>query len=131
MSSPLTLQISAALTMFVAAGFGLPIPWVALHLARNDELPTFMGLFPMYGGPIFGRVSQGTFTLALACFAAVCAVDLVAGCWLWSGSRDAAMLTIALLPVDVLFWYVFALPIPPLLALVRMALLAVGWASLT
>jgi hypothetical protein len=125
------VQISAALTVLVACGFGLPVPWVAWRLRRTGELPTFLGLFPMYGGPLFRRVSQRTFRAVLASFASVCALDLVAGCALWQGDRTAALLTVALLPIEAAYWLAFALPIPPLVAIVRIVLIAVGWSALT
>jgi hypothetical protein len=39
-------------------------------------------------------------------------------------------MTIALLPIEVLFWAGFAIPIPPLIALARIGLLAAGWSPL-
>lgn len=39
-------------------------------------------------------------------------------------------MTLALLPVEALFWLGFAVPVPPILAVVRLAALAVGWSSL-
>ncbi len=116
--------------MFVALAFGLPVPWVAWRLLQTGELPTFMGMFPMYGGPAFGRVSHGAFVLLLGSFAAVLAVDFVAGCQLWRGDRAGAILTLALLPIEAAYWVAFALPIPPLVAIVRPALLALGWSAL-
>lgn len=37
---------------------------------------------------------------------------------------------VALLPVEIGFWIGFALPIPPVLALVRLLLLVAGWSAL-
>ena len=126
----MSVPIAAALTIFVALGFGLPAPWVAWRLMQTGELPTFMGLFPMYGGPLFARVSHGTFALVLFSFAAVLALDGVAGWLMWNGHRAGGILTLALLPIEAAYWYAFALPIPPLMAVVRVALLAFGWSAL-
>jgi hypothetical protein len=49
---------------------------------------------------------------------------------LWRGKRSGAVLQFALLPVEAAFWYGFALPIPPLLAMVRMVLTARAWRGL-
>jgi hypothetical protein len=39
-------------------------------------------------------------------------------------------MTLVLLPFEVVFWARFALPIPPLIAVARLALLAFGWSDL-
>jgi hypothetical protein len=44
-------RIAAVLTWVYAAGFGISTIPVALYLARRGTLPTFFGLFEMYGGP--------------------------------------------------------------------------------
>ena len=125
-----SIRIAAALTMFVALGFGLPAPWVILRLRRTGALPTFFDLFPLYGGPAFARVSHTTFSMMLGSFAVVLALDLIAGWLLWKGDRAGAVLTLALVPVEAVYWAAFALPIPPVMAVVRIALIAVGWRAL-
>ena len=59
-------QIAAVLTWVYAAGFGVPAVPVAVHLLRNGSLPTFLGLFPMYGDPWFARVDHRTFGVGRA-----------------------------------------------------------------
>ena len=41
-----------------------------------------------------------------------------------------ALLESGLLPVEAVFWYGFGLPIPPLLAIVRVVLTALAWQGL-
>ena len=125
-----SIRIAAALTVFVALGFGLPVPWVIERLRRTGALPTFFDLFPLYGGPAFARMSHTTFSVLLASFAVVLALDLVAGWLLWKGDRAGAVLTLALVPVEAAYWAAFALPIPPMMAVVRIVLIAVGWRAL-
>jgi hypothetical protein len=125
-----SIRVASALTLLLALGFALPIPWVILRLQRTGALPTFFDLFPMYGGPAFARVSHTTFSVLLASFGAVLVLDLLAGWQLWNGNRAGALLTFALLPVEAVYWYAFALPIPPLIALLRIVLIAVGWRAL-
>ena len=51
--------------------------------------------------------------------------------WLvWNGSRAGAMLSLALLPVEAVFWLGFALPIPWMFGVARVAFLALAWKSL-
>lgn len=88
----------------IAAGFGIiPAPFVAAHLLHERTLPTFMGLFPMYGGGLFERWSVEVFAVLLGLFAALSALEAFAGWLLWEGERLGALMTIALLPVEVLF----------------------------
>jgi hypothetical protein len=126
----LALQVSAVLAWLIALGFGLPTPFVATHLLRERTLPIFMGLFPAYGGGIFQRWSPEVFVLLLGLFAALSALEAFAGVLLWQGERLGAILMLGLLPFEIVFWLGFALPIPPLFALVRLALLFVGRDSL-
>jgi hypothetical protein len=39
-------------------------------------------------------------------------------------------MVLALLPIELVFWAGFAVPIPPLIALARLVLLTVGWSAL-
>jgi hypothetical protein len=121
----------AAVVMWsYAAGFGLPAVPVAVYRLRRGHLPMFLDLFPMYGGPWSARVGGGTFAWLLGAFLAVTAVVAVAAGLLWTGSRTGAVLCLALLPVEAVFWLGFALPIPWILGVVRVVLIAVAWRSL-
>jgi hypothetical protein len=114
----------------VAAGFGIPAPFVASYLLRERMLPSFMGLFDMYGGGVFDRFSPEAFAVVLGLFAALCALEAHAGWLLWNGERLGALMTLALVPIEVMFWAGFAVPIPPLFAIARLGLLAAGWSAL-
>lgn len=114
----------------VAAGFGVPAPLVASHYLRERTLPRFMDLFPMYGGPFSDRVSPEVFAVLLGLFAALCALEAYAAWLLWNGAQVGALLTLALLPIEIVFWAGFAVPFPPLIAVARLGLLAAGWSAL-
>ena len=124
------LQAAALCAALIGLGFGLPTPFAAAQLLREGRLPTFIGAFPMYGGGWLERAPQEWFVVGLALFAAVCAVDAFAAVLLWDGQRLGALLLIATLPFEAIFWSGFALPIPPIFALVRSGLLAAGWSAL-
>lgn len=127
----LALKASAVLMWLVAIGFGAPSAFVATYLLRERRLPYLFGLpFPAYGGGFFERWSPEVFAVLLGLFAALSALELFAGYLLWQGEPLGAVITIALLPIEVVFWVGFAVPIPPLLGVARIALLAVGWSSL-
>jgi len=112
-----------------AVGFGVfTIPAIARVRAGKD-IPIVMG-FPAYGrGPFEAHGIRSTVPL-LAGFLVVCLVEGVAGWLLWQGDRSGAILAIAILPAGVAYWWGFALPIPPLLALVRTVLILAGWNEL-
>jgi hypothetical protein len=115
---------------FIAIGFGAPAPFVAAHLLREGKLPTFIGAFPAYGGPLSERVSPEVFAVLLGLFTALSALELFAAVLLWQGQQLGGLLTIALLPFEIAFWAGFALPIPPMFAIARLALLWSSWSGL-
>ncbi|MGI8877441.1 MAG: hypothetical protein ACR2G8_02385 [Candidatus Limnocylindria bacterium] len=126
----LALKASSALMWLVAAGFGIPAPFVAFHFLRERTLPSFMGLFPMFGGGLFDRFSPEVFATLLGLFTALCALEAYAGWRLWNGEQLGALITLGLLPLELVFWAGFAVPFPPLIAIARFGLLAAGWSAL-
>lgn len=123
-------QVFAIVTWVYAAGFGLTAIPVAVYLLQHGRLPTFFGLFPMYGGPWSLRLKESTFVLVLIAFVIVTLVVDWAAWRVWNGSKAGAMLSLAVMPVEVVFWLGFALPIPWLFGVARVVLLAVAWRSL-
>lgn len=120
----------AVLTWVYAAGFGAPAVPVAIYLVRRGSLPWFGDLFPMYGGPWWDAMTINEFVASLGAFVAVNAVVAAGGILLWTGRRAGAWLSLAPLPLEVAFWIGYALPFPPLIALLRVALVVVAWRGL-
>ena len=106
-------------------GFGLPCLWAIWRLRTTGEVPIFLGFETYRGGPFERHGIQTTVSLLVA-FAVVCAFEAVAGWRVWFGRRDGGILASALLPVEAVFWWGFALPVPPLFAVVRSVLL-IAW----
>jgi hypothetical protein len=50
---------------------------------------------------------------------------------LWQGRKVGALVNLALLPVEAIFWLGFALPFPWLVGAARAVLIAIAWRSLT
>ena len=123
-------HVAAVVTWVYAAGFGLSTIPVAVYLRQRGKLPSFFGMFETYGGPWSARVTDSTFVVLLMAFLVVCAAAAWTGWLLWGGSRLGAILGLALLPVEAVFWIGFALPIPWLLGLARVVLIALAWKSL-
>lgn len=86
--------------------------------------------FPAYGEGPFERHGIPTTPPLLAGFLFVCILEAVAGWSLWGGHRFGAILALALLPAGAVFWWGFALPIPPIFAVVRTVLILLAWRSL-
>lgn len=125
----LSLKASAAVMWVGALGIGVTATLVASYLLREHVLPVFMGI-RLFGGGMVERWRPEAFVVLLGLFTATCALQLFAGWLVWDGQRFGAILVLALLPIEVIFWIAFALPFPPLFAVIRLALLAVGWSAL-
>lgn len=91
----------------------------------------FFNLFPMYGGRWSGRVSPGLFAALLVAFFLVVLVTAFAAWLVWQGLRVGAVLSLALLAVEIVFWIGFDLPISWIFGITRVVLLLLAWNSLT
>lgn len=49
---------------------------------------------------------------------------------MWRGHGSGAVLAVVMIPIEALFWYGYALPIPPALALLRVGLIGAAWPRL-
>ena len=114
--------VAGVLSLLLGLGFGLPCVAGINHLARTGEVWTFMG-FPTYGNGPFERLGLPTSVPLLLVFLAVCIAEAVVGVMLWTGAPVATTLAYVLLPVEVVFWIGFALPLGPVLGLARTTLL--------
>jgi hypothetical protein len=123
-------RIAAVLTWVYAAAFGIPAIPVAAYLLQNGRLPTFLDLFPMYGGPWSSRVEDGTLAILLITFLIVTLIAAWAAWLVRNGSKAGAVFSLVLLPLEAVFWLGFALPFPWLIGTARGALLALAWKSL-
>jgi hypothetical protein len=121
---------AAVLTWVYAAGFGLPTIPVSIYLLQRGRLPTFWGLFEMYGGPWSAQLFNQSLVLRLNAFLVVTVVAAWSGWLIWKGLRTGAILNLGLLPVEALFWIGFALPFPWLSGVARTVLLVYAWRSL-
>lgn len=123
------LRIAAFLLWFNAVGFGVFCLPAIRNLLSGRDIPYVMG-FPAYGKGPFERVGIPTTVPLLSAFLLVCILEGAAGWLLWGGHKTGAILAIALLPVGAIFWWGFALPIPPMFALIRTVLILLNWQSL-
>jgi len=123
------LRIAAILHWFIAVGFGVFCFPAIRNLLIGRPIPIVMG-FPAYGRGPFERAGIPTTIPLLAAFLLVCILEAVAGFLLWEGYMSGAVLALVLLPVGAVFWWGFALPIPPIFALIWTILILLGWQTL-
>jgi hypothetical protein len=103
---------------------------VSVYLQENGRLPSFFGMFDMYGGPWSASTFDDTFSQLLYAFLAVQLVVAWSGWLLWRGERHGAVLNLLTLPAEAVFWYGFALPLPWIGGAVRFLLVAGAWRGL-
>jgi hypothetical protein len=127
---PPASRATAVLLWIVAGGCGLPAPWLIWWVLARGRLPTLPIIGQPNGGPFYFNFSRGAFVALLAISFVLALAQGWAAWLLWAGKRSGALLQFGLLPVEAAFWYGFALPIPPLLAIVRLVLTASAWRGL-
>lgn len=123
------LRFAAILHWFIAIGFGVFCFPAIRNLLKGRDIPIVMG-FPAYGRGPFERVGIPTTVPLLVGFLAVCILEAVAGVLLWQGSMSGAILALVLVPVGGVFWWGFALPIPPIFAAIWTILILLSWPAL-
>jgi hypothetical protein len=114
-------RVAGILSIFLGLGFGLPGVFGAIHLSRSGEVWTFLG-FPTYGGGPFERAGISSTVLLISAFVAVCVAEVVVGVLLWVGAPHAALVSLLLLPFEMVFWIGFALPFGPPFGIARVVL---------
>lgn len=117
-------RTAAVVTWAYVAMFGVPALPVVAFLKEHGRLPSLWGLFEMYGGPWSARYSVDRLTALLMAFLGVTALAALSGWLLWTRRRAGAVLNLVLLPLEAVFWIGFALPVPWLFGVARVALLA-------
>jgi hypothetical protein len=127
--------ITAASILCYIHGVGWPIgiaPTI-VYTIRNRTLPIrtlpIVGPIRALSGP-FEVLGMDAMILLAVLWVAINLLQILAGYWLWKSRRKGGILGISLLAVSAVFWWGFALPIPPVVGLLLAGLLAAGWKSL-
>src|SRR5437868_7053885 len=108
----LPIRAAAALLWLNGVGFGVFCLPAIRNLLTGRDIPIVFGL-PAYGRGPLEHAGIRTNVPLLVGFLAVCVLEVVAGWLLWGGSARGGILALVLLPFGALFWWGFALPIPP------------------
>lgn len=129
MTIPTPIQVAAILHWFIAVGLGVFCFPAIQNLLTGRGIPFVMG-FPAYGRGPFESMGIPTTVPLLVTFLVVCILEAVAGVLLWGGHKSGAILALVLLPAGAVFWWGFALPIPPIFALIWTVLILLNWQTL-
>lgn len=117
----------AVVTWIYVAGFGSASVPAAASLLESGQLPSFFGIFRMFGGPWSTDAPPGTLLVLVTLFLVLTVAAAWAAGLVRHGSRAGAVLAFVLLPVEALFWYGLSLPIPWLFGVARLLLLVAAW----
>jgi restriction endonuclease S subunit len=98
-------------------------------MLKGKGIAYLMG-FPTYGNGPFEKIDVYTTIPLLIGFLFVCALECISGWGLWSGEKGAAILSFAIIPVEMVFYIGFALPFGPLFLLIRSVFLLISWSSI-
>jgi len=126
---PPAIRAAAVMYVVLGLGFGVATADTLDHYARVGELPMTPFGFRSLSGP-FEQLGPETFTAFGWALVGVCALDLLAGAWLWQGRRRGAALGLATSPVTFALAAGFALPFLLAGVPIRAALVLAGRRSL-
>ena len=104
-------------------GFGVFVPFGIWSVSTGRGVPEAFG-YPTYGGGPFEDWGLPTLPMQMA-FVLVCAAELVTGNLLWIRRPAGRTMSLVLLPVEVFFWFGFALSFGFILGALRAALTVV------
>jgi hypothetical protein len=118
------LRASALLHGLTGIATAVVISWELVAMARQGHTVNLMGL-PALSGP-FERLGIERVVRLGWVFVGLSSLEVLAGMLLWQRRRSGAWLSMSLLPAAAVFWVGFALPGPPLVAILRIQQLWVG-----
>jgi len=114
------VSVKVAAILFGLTGFGFGVFCIpAISSVGGGRGVLIIFGFPTYGGGPFERFGVRTTVPLLVAFLIVCILEIIAGWLVWNGQMSGVVLGFILLVPGFVFWWGFALPIPPVLALIR------------
>ena len=85
------VRVAAAIEVLIAAGFGIGAIWTVLYLLQNGHLPMTPWGFRSMSGP-FEALGRDGFAMPGTTLVGVCALDVLAGIWLWQRRKRGLVL---------------------------------------
>jgi hypothetical protein len=120
------LRASAVLHLITGVATAVVFPLVLVATARERQIQTGpFGIRSLAGGPFEGLGIDWMVGLGWA-YVGLSVLEVIAGILLWQRRRGGAWLSVGLIPPLIVFWVGFALPLPPLVAALRLWLLWAG-----
>ncbi|MEJ2890619.1 hypothetical protein [Actinomycetospora aeridis] len=123
------LRVAAVALLVDGLGFGVFVPVAIASIAQGRGVPLVLG-FPTYGGGPFAGYGVPTTVPLLLAFGAVCLLQGVAAVLVWRRRPSGAVLTLVAVALGAVFWWGFALPFGPVLGVLAVVLVLVGWPAL-
>jgi hypothetical protein len=123
------IKIASICLWFTGLGFGISGLYGIWYFLKTKNIATLMG-FPTYGHGPFEKIGIYTTAPLLIGFVLVCALECICGWALWGSEKWAALLSFAIIPVELFFFIGFALPFGPPFMVIRTILLFLAWTSL-
>lgn len=123
------VKIASICLWFEGLGFGIPCIYGIWSMLKGNGIAYVMG-FPSYGYGPFEKIGVHSTVPLLTGFLFVCVLECIAGWGVWSGDKGSAVLSMAIIPVEMLFYIGFALPFGPPVLLIRVILLFISWSLL-
>ncbi|MGO4595672.1 hypothetical protein AB4Z18_17805 [Leifsonia sp. 2TAF2] len=120
------LRVAGVLSLILGLGFGIPAAVGAWYFGTHGQVWQFLGNPTNGDGPFVEWGVPNSVALMVA-FAVVCAADVLCGALLLASSRVGVVLSVVLLPVELVFWIGFLLPFAFPLGVARVVL--VLWPS--
>lgn len=123
------IPLASILFFFTGIGWPIFVTYTVLYVRENQQLPIIFGIRAFGGGFIEG-LGLDAFVASGLLFVFVSALELLVGYLLWRSLKKGGKLAVVLFPVSMFFWVGFLLPIPILIGLLRLFLIASGWKDL-
>jgi hypothetical protein len=109
MTDSVAIRVAGLTYVTLGLGFGIGGVVAFPYLVRNGELPMTPWGFRAFEGPAT-RLGTAPVLALGAALTGVCALDVVAGTWLWQGRRRGARLGLATTAPAMALGTAFALP---------------------
>jgi hypothetical protein len=123
------IKIASICLWLSGLGFGIPGIYGTWYFLQTKSIATVMG-FPCYGGGPFEKTGIHTTLSMLTGFLLVCSLECICAWGLWNGEKGSAVLSLAVIPVELIFFIGFALPFGLPLIVIRTVLIVLIWSSL-
>lgn len=122
------IKTASVLSWLLGIGFGLPCIYGIWHMYKGKGIAYVMG-FPSYGHGPFEKIGIYTSIPLLFSFLVVCVLQCLAGQLVWNADKGGALLSLAIIPLEMFFYIGFALPFGPPLVAIRTILILLSWSS--